>query len=141
MTSVSADTQIAIRLAIPRALLQEEYAAANNEPDCILGEAAPMPHGTGRGVSTAHFVEPVSLVATVTLAWLAKRLVDHWLKSKEQGVQIDLRVTPAAVSRIAGVPVGFVLVIAPDGTAKTIQATYEKPEDLLPVLQGIFAGK
>lgn len=128
-----------LRLDIPRADLVEERTAVEVEDSCQLGEAKPICHPEQRGISTAHFVDPVTLMAVVTLAWLAKRLVDHWLKSKEQGVQIDLREKPPAISRIAGTPTGFLVIIHKDDHVETQKATYDKPEDLMPLLEQILA--
>jgi len=65
-------------------------------------------------------------------------MVDHWLKSKEQGVQIDIREKPPAISKIAGVPMGFLVIINKDGHAETHRATYEKSEDLMPLLEKVL---
>ena len=87
----------------------------------------------------ARFVETLALVAVVTIPYIAKRLIDHWLKKKEQGIQIDLRKDPVNISNIANVPQGYVLIIEKDGTARTEQAKYDKPEDIVPLLQNILA--
>lgn len=130
---------VSLRLDIPRPDLVEERTAVEVEDSCQPGEAKTISHPEQRGISTAHFVDPVSLMAVVTLAWLAKRLVDHWLKSKEQGVQIDLGEEPPAISRIAGTPTGFLVIIHKDGHVETQKATYDKPEDLMPLLEQILA--
>jgi hypothetical protein len=65
---------------------------------------------------SARFIEPVSIIAAATAALLAYRLVEHWLSKDEQGVQIDARTQPATVTNIAGIPAGFVVIIAPDGS-------------------------
>jgi hypothetical protein len=90
------------------------------------------------GLAEVRFVEPVTAIATITLATLAIRFVNHWLKSKQAGVQIDTRSVPPTLSRIAGTPAGFVVVISTDGKATLHQAKYDKPEDLLPQLAGFF---
>jgi len=38
----------------------------------------------------AHFIEPVTLIATVTIATLASRIVNHFLVKAGQGVLIDM---------------------------------------------------
>ena len=129
---------INFRLDISRADLVEERTAVEVEDSCQLGEAEPISYPEQRGISTAHFVDPVTLIGVVTLAWLAKRLVNHWLKSKEQGVQIDLHKKPPAISRIAGAPTGFLVIIHKDDHVETQQATYDKPEDLMPLLERIL---
>lgn len=132
---IQAESVIKVNLKIPKASLAEEQSAIKNLPGCELGESKSIQHSQGRGISTSHFVEPVSVISIITLAWLTKRLVDHWLKSKEQGVLIDLQKSPIDISRIGGVPAGWIMIVNKDGTKETIQATYEKSEDLMPVIQ------
>ena len=126
--------EVTFRLEIGKAALAAEKGAAAPADAPQWGEATPLPVAPAAGLATAHFVEPVSIVAVASIAWLAQRLVNHWLKSEEQGVQIDLRDKPPVVSRIRGVPTGFLVIINPDGTAQTQQAAYEKPSDLAPLL-------
>jgi hypothetical protein len=47
---------------------------------------------------------PVAIVATVSLSWIANRLLGEWLQAKDRGVRIDLRRNPPAISRTVGVP-------------------------------------
>ena len=42
------------------------------------------------------------------------------------------------VEKIAGVPVGFLVIINKDGLAETQKVTYDKPEDLMPFLKQIL---
>ena len=89
----------------------------------------------------SRFVETVAVVAVATIAVLAERLVNHYLRSREEGVQIDLRKDPPAFSAIANVPRGFLVIIDRDGKATTQQADYDKPSDLIPLLQGLLKAK
>ena len=130
---------VKFRLDIPKASLSAERSAVEGSDECELGEATPTERPEGQGISTSHFVEPVTLIAAVTLAWLAKRMTNHWLKDKEQGVQIDLREKPAAISRISGVPMGFMVIINEDGRSEVHKGEYDKPEDLMPLLKSIIA--
>jgi hypothetical protein len=55
----------------------------------------------------ARFVEPVTaVIAAVSLASFAKYIVAHYLKSKEHGVQIDLRTEPATLTEVPNVSTG-----------------------------------
>ncbi len=128
--------QVAIRLEIERRDVQAEQEASAEEFTIERMEAAPR--GSTSPVLEARFIEPVTLLAAVTLGWLAKRLVDHWLRDQERGVQIDLRTTPPTVSRIAGVPRGFLVIIDREGVARTEKTTYEQSEALVPVLQQLI---
>ena len=130
---------IQFQIALTKKMLDEERDALKSHQDCELGAEKPVPLEDGKGISNARFVDPVSLVGVVTLAWLTKRMVDHWLKSDEQGVQIDLREKPPAISRIAGVPMGFIVIINVDGKPETHKADYEKSEDLMPVIEKALA--
>jgi hypothetical protein len=87
-------------------------AEVGQEGGAVLGRqtAAPDPGRSG-------MVEPVGLVIAVTLSWLVARIVERWLREDEAGVLIDLRRSPALVSRVSRVPKGFVLVIDRDGKA------------------------
>ena len=77
------------------------------------------------------FIEPVSAAVTITVAYLIKRLVDFWLKDKERGVQIDVRTVPPTVSRIAGIPAGFLVLIDKNGEVIAKKADYENNADLV----------
>ena len=130
---------VKFRLDISKASLSAERSAVEGSDDCELGEETKTQRPGEQGISTSHFVEPVTLIGAVTLAWLAKRLTNHWLKDKEQGVQIDLREKPPAISRISGVPMGFLVIINEDGRAEVHKGEYDKPEDLMPLLKSIVA--
>lgn len=88
-------------------------------PDFQAASVAAMARPADGPLDGAHFIEPVSLVVTVTAATLAYRLVEHWLTKREFGVQIDARTTPPTVSNIAGIPAGFVVIIDANGSAST----------------------
>jgi hypothetical protein len=101
----------------------------------------PTPSPSEQGLAGAHVLEPVSLsIAVSTLSVLAYRIIEHWLRREEYGVQIDARTTPATISTIAGVPNGFVVVIEADGSAKTINASALTPDAFTNLLGGIIKG-
>lgn len=83
------------------------------------------------GLDEVRFVDPVTLIVTATLATLVLRVVRHWLKSKEAGVQIDLRTMPPTISRLAGVPAGMLVIIRADGGSEVHQGVYEEPDQVL----------
>jgi hypothetical protein len=83
------------------------------------------------GIPEGRFVEPVTIVATITFATLAVRLVNHWMKSQEAGVQVDTRTKPVTISRLAGVPFGTLAVIHPDGSTTIHREAYDSPEDVM----------
>ncbi|MCU7549930.1 hypothetical protein OCK74_12430 [Chitinophagaceae bacterium LB-8] len=89
----------------------------------------------------AGFIEPVSVAITITITYLIKRLVDFWLKDKERGVQIDTREIPPTVSRLAGVPAGFLVIIDKNGNVITQKAEYEKSENLTELVSKALSGK
>lgn len=94
-------------------------------------------------LGVAGFIEPITLIATVTAAWVVSRIVNHWLPSREQGVLIDLRTTPTTISTLAGVPRGFVVVVDTDSDGATRHTQhkydYDKPEQLSPLLRQTLA--
>jgi hypothetical protein len=92
------------------------------------------------GLEEARFVETVAIIGTVTIAMLARRLVDDWLKNRQQGVQIDLGTATPTVSTIANVPRGFVVIVDRDGKAQPYKLEYEKDVDLEPLLSKVLGG-
>lgn len=116
----------------------EETAAAASD-GYEVQEIQPMDPKRLPPLTEAAFVDPVTMVAVATIATLATRLVNHWLRGREQGVQIDLRKKTPVVSRLAGVPRGFLVVINKDGTVETHKAEYEEGADLVPLLQTLLA--
>lgn len=101
----------------------------------------PPPSMHEQGLGGAHVLEPVSLSVVVTsLSVLAYRIVEHWLRRAEHGVQIDARTTPATISTIAGVPNGFVVVIGADGVPQNYNAAALNATTLTELLGGIVKG-
>lgn len=80
-------------------------------------------------LAEARFVEPVTALVGATVLYLAKRMIDHWFKEKEQGVMMDLREVPPLISRIAGIPMGFLVIIDKNGEATTHKVDYDKGDD------------
>jgi hypothetical protein len=109
-----------IRLNLPREALADERAAAGDTPEYLLGEEMPLP--TDPDAVEVHFIEPVTLIATVTIAMLAWRIVNHFLVRDGRGVLIDMRDTPPNVSRLKDVPAGFVVLVKSDGSTETVAA-------------------
>ena len=127
---------ISIQLETTEDLLKQDREAALDETELDIHSEKPlMDADDGSPLREAKFVETLAIVATVGITWIVKRIVDSWLKSHEQGVQIDLRTDPATMSVVANVPRGFVVLIDKDGKATTKQAEYEKVEDLQGWLQ------
>lgn len=120
-----------------------DYRVAEADPVAFLPEGTPVDPSLvdslpAEGLSEARFVEPVTAIITLTLATLSIRLVNHWLRSREAGVQIDQRTTPATVSRLAGVPLGTLSIIHPDGTTTIHREAYDAPENVIGVLAKLF---
>jgi hypothetical protein len=123
-----------VRLRIEMA--QDDLALEQETVDggLTIESVSPLEVSKPKPLEEGRFVEPVIIIATATLAVIAKRVVEHWLKRKEQGVQIDLRTTPPTFSSIANVPRGFVVIIDMNGGAKPHKIDYEKGESLVPFL-------
>ncbi|UJR82325.1 hypothetical protein [Sandaracinus amylolyticus] len=126
-----------IRLALERVDLDAELAAARAQE---LSFGAPQSlEPSPDAVTEARFVETVAVIGVVSLAWIAKRCVDTWLKDKERGVMIDLRTTPPTISRVEGVPAGFLVMVDASGKATTKKIAYDQPEQMLPMLEAALA--
>jgi hypothetical protein len=107
-----------IQFDLPRELFEVERSLAG--PDYRLGEAKPLPPDAAS--MEARFVEPVTLIASLTLAILAERILHFALARHGQGVMVDARTKPPHVSVLAGVPQGFIVIIHPDGKIETVRA-------------------
>lgn len=130
-----AQEEVEVELRLTRDELTEETAA---ESGLSLGTEEPIA-AEGGGLEEARFVETVAVVAVGTLSVIAIRMVNHWLRKDEEGVQIDLRETPPVISTVANVPQGYVVILEPDGTVTTERAEYDDPEDLVPLLSRFLA--
>jgi len=118
----STEARIEVRLELPQEVLEAERLIAS--PDYLLDEAKALPPDPQ--AMEARFIEPVTLIASLTLFILAERVLHFALTRGGQGVMVDASTKPPRVSALAGVPQGFVLLIHPDGKPETVRA------DLLP---------
>ena len=107
-----------IRLELPRDMYVVESDASSE--DYSLGEPESLPPDPD--AMDASFVEPVTLIATITLAVLAKRLLHFALARRGHGVLLDAREKPPNVSVLKGVPQGFIVIIHPNGTTEKVRA-------------------
>jgi len=131
--------RVQFRLELSKSDLEEEKDAANKSGKMKIEKIESIESTSNKKpLQDARFVEVLVLVGVSSVTYLAKRLVDHFLKKKEQGIQIDLQKDPPVISKIAGVPMGFVLIIDKKGKVTTHQAKYEKGEDLMPLLSTIL---
>jgi hypothetical protein len=135
---VKAGVRVQIETTADQAEVEKKAAAA--EPGCKVSSIAPLQRAPDSPLVEARFVDPVTITATVTLALVAVRMVNHWLKSEERGVQIDLRTQPPTISHLRNVPAGVLVIIDKAGKASVQRQAYDKPEDLMPALTKIFAG-
>jgi hypothetical protein len=110
--------RIEIRFDLPREALAAEHEAAG--PDYVLGPEASLPPDPG--ATEARFVEPVTLIATITVAMLVTRIAGVLIARAGRGVLIDARKKPPTVSRLADIPAGFLVIIHPDGKTETKSA-------------------
>src|SRR3712207_614855 len=100
------DAHVAVRLELPREVLEAERTKAG--PNYSLGEPARL--SPDPNAMEARFVDPVTLIAVVTLSILAERLLNFALARRGQGVLVDARRTPPHLSVLAGVPQGIILI-------------------------------
>jgi len=135
---MSQPIHVHIETTADEAEIEKKAAAANAGYE--IGSITPLRRSLESPLVEARFVDPVTVAATATLALIAIRLVNHWLKNDERGVQIDLRTQPATISQLQNVPAGVLVFIDKDGKPSIRRETYDKPEDLLPTLVKVFAG-
>ena len=112
------EAQVTIRMDLPGEALPEEQGASG--PEYELGPAKPLPPDPD--AVEARFVDPITLIAVVTVAMLAWRIVNHYLVRDGRGVLVDARQQPPLVSRLEDVPAGFILLVKPDGSTETVDA-------------------
>jgi hypothetical protein len=125
------DEPIRLRLE----MTQDDLAVEQQRADKHLSVESVSPmEPSSEALEEARFIETVVVIAAVTVGLIAKRIVDDWLKNKEQGLQIDTRTVPPTISMLANVPRGFLVLIGKDGSAEVHKAEYEKGEDLAPLL-------
>ena len=118
--------------------IQMDETQLKDEQFKVLSKRLLRPEEMNPSTTEARFIEPVTAtIAVASLALLAERIVTHWLRSKEQGVEIDLRKKPALVSRIAGTPMGFVMVIKPNGETQLMQVDYDNESNLVEIIKSI----
>lgn len=112
-------------LELPRDALGVERALASD--DYTLGE--PTELAADPDLMEANFIDPITLIAVMTLALLAERVLHFALAKNGQGVLIDTRTKPPRVSALAGVPQGFVVIVKANGTTETVRAD-QTPNEL-----------
>jgi hypothetical protein len=118
--------------------LHADHQAVNADSFQLISKRQLTPAEVPAATAEARFIEPVSvIVLAASAAVLAERIVNHWLRSREQGVEIDFRRSPALVSRLAGTPYGFVVLIRPDGSTEALQAKYDNPHELVQLVQSL----
>ena len=130
------DAVYQIQLNLPREAMAEERAAATEE--YAPGAESPLPPDPD--AVEAHFIDPVSLIVTVTAAMLAWRIVNHFLVRDGRGVLIDAREKPPIVSRLEDVPAGFVVFIKADGSSETIAAGKSDDTELVGLINLVLNG-
>ncbi|TQD23904.1 hypothetical protein [Methanolobus vulcani] len=120
---------INFRLDMTREELKTEQEVSGDIDEFSIENIKPITSLPGEPLEEARFVEPVTALVGATVLYLAKRMIDHWFKEKEQGVMMDLREVPPLISRIAGIPMGFLVIIDKDGQATTHKVDYDKGDD------------
>lgn len=111
-------TNIEIRLELPRDMYEAESKAVTE--DYVLGKPKSLP--VDPDAMEASFIEPVTLIASLTVAVLAERLLHFALAKWGHGALVDTRDKPPNVSVLKGVPQGFVVIIHQDGKTETVRA-------------------
>ena len=125
---------IQLRLETTRHDLDEDVSVF--EDPLIVDSIEPLPRPPHIAPLTeARFIEVIAVVVVAAVSTMATRVVERWLRDKSQGVMIDVRSTPALVSRVAGIPAGFLVLIDKDGSATTHEARPDQGEPLAAIVR------
>jgi len=116
-----------------------EKAAAEQSDEFDIESVRALEDTDPTDPTKAQFVGMVAIIATVTVSWIAARMADSWVRGREQGVQIDLRQDPPVISRIAGAPMGYVVIVHQDGKVETQKVEYDSPEMFEKILANIVS--
>jgi hypothetical protein len=90
-------------------------------------------------LTEARFLEVIAVVFSLTVASLAKRIVNRWLDDQSEGVLIDARQSPPLVSRVAGIPAGFLVLVDASGATSTHQAGSDTNESLTELIRATLS--
>ncbi|MDH4274939.1 MAG: hypothetical protein OEW08_07870 [Gammaproteobacteria bacterium] len=107
---------IAITLVASRRDVEQEQmlAATDGNYKIETTEAADWrPHDP---LLELRFIEPMQLVVVTSLTHIVQRLCDAWLRDAARGVEILLDDRPHKISRLSGIPAGY-LVVSRNGKA------------------------
>ena len=126
---------LSLQLETTRADIEADAQATGDLDEFTIESIEAITKPPEVALAEARFLETVVVIVTATVAVVAKRMVEHWLKDKEQGVLIDVRPSPALISRVTGIPTGFLVIIDKGGNPTTYQGKYESAEDLAPILE------
>lgn len=137
---------IKFRLELTQEELENELSILNNSENLELsGDILPInPNEVpSQSLVDTGFIEAVAIIVIGTVAYLAKRLVDHWLKKKEKGVIIDARETPVRISTLENIPFGTLVLIDQNGNAsshktKDKRTLIELISDFTSIIEPIF---
>jgi hypothetical protein len=90
-------------------------------------------------LSEARFVEVIAVLVVAAVATIAGRVADRWLADHSQGVLIDVRPSPPLISRVAGIPSGFLVIIDHEGNATPHQARPDNRDSIASVVRAALA--
>ncbi len=127
------ERKLEVRLELPIDVYKAESKLTS--ADYSLGKPESLP--ADPDAMEARFVDPVTLVASITIAILAQRLLHFALTKRGDGVLLDARQQPPVVSVLKSVPQGFVVIIHPDGKTETVRAD-EPGNDLASLLEKVL---
>ena len=129
------DEAVTLQLDLPAEALAEEQKAAGAQYQ--LGDSTPL--APDPDAVEAHFIDPISIIAVVSVVYLANRILTHFLVKDGKGTLVDARTNPPTVSRLADVPEGYILLIKPDGSTQAIDAGKIEDDALADILKPILS--
>lgn len=132
---------LAVRLNLEREDANEERSAAEREPGTVVGKLESLDVPPPDPLAEARFVEPCTFLLIATASYLAVRVVNWLIRSQEQGTLIDLRKQPVVISRIAGTPVGFLVVIDQKGEYSEHFIEARSESEFIDFVKGFFQAR
>jgi hypothetical protein len=116
----------------------EKYAGALKEGQLEVSPPEPLETPKDDVLVDARFVELVGLMVTGALTAMTLRLFDLLVQRKDNGTIIDFRKDPPAVSLVANVPYGTLVVIDENGQSQIKKIDPNKSADAKELITGII---
>jgi hypothetical protein len=115
-------------LELPKSEFEEEKQSADKTNEFKIEKIEPLMPTANNTITDFGFDPVFLLLCAAPLSHVVKRIIDYLLK-KNDGVVLDLRGKRPKVSRISKVPMGFLVIMHPDGRVTHHQSTNDDEEE------------